>query len=206
MWRCFHAEFTGTLSSGLGEIRSALPGELFSDFCFHLFWFFSFFLQLSFSFCFRLIDEEICWNTRGVFVFLLFFFYSVMMLEPYSKHIDPLRSHLSLSEARLWKHANRLLPNCFWFTFSVSVDSSGGADNVLWGELCESSFQHHEKLPVHGCQPAALQTGTNSCLGVCVCVWGCVHERENFLLGFWVYCCWGGSDLKNLCQLELLHH
>lgn len=42
----------------------------------------------------------------------------------------------------------------------VPADSSGGADNILRGELRESSFQHHEELPVHGCQPAALQTGT----------------------------------------------
>ena len=62
-------QFTGTLSSGLGEIRSALPGELFSDFCFHLFWFLSFFPQLSFTFCFWLIDEEIRRNSRGLSFF-----------------------------------------------------------------------------------------------------------------------------------------
>lgn len=61
-----------------------------------------------------------------------------------------------------------------FFATNVSVYSSGGANNILWGELCESSFQHHEELPVHGCQPAALQTGKNSC----TCAWMCVCVSE----------------------------
>lgn len=56
------------------------------------------------------------------------------------------------------------------------MDSSGGANHFLRGKLCEPSLEHHEELPVHGCQPAALQTGTNSCLHLseCACVNVCV--------------------------------
>lgn len=43
-----------------------------------------------------------------------------------------------------------------FFANNLCLHSSGGANHVLRGELCEPSLEHHEKLPVHGCQPAAL--------------------------------------------------
>lgn len=102
--------------------------------------------------------------------------------------LDPLRSHLSLCEARLWNHTNRLLPNFFGLNFPF-----------LWipqGEpitFCEESFVNHRSstmrnflsmavnLQLFKQVPAAVYA--RACVHVCVCVSArvCVRDTEFFI-------------------------
>lgn len=163
MWSS--GEFTGTLSSDRGRLCALRQRSCFLFFC----CFFSpLFPSLSPPFppsclsplaSFRPANKEVAFNSLWLFE-------------------RPSSSSSSYFELNTQEKTVTVCCSYTFFSIKVCLDSSGGADHVLRGELRQPSLQHHEELPVHGCQPAALQTGKNSCAALCVCV--CVYENFSF--------------------------